>query len=76
MQRATWNWSKTGMKESLSNPRETKKDSSKRKEQEQREDKLRCSSLLRACKRLTLTTSFWMQINEMLFKAMVKTLTT
>ena len=64
MRPATWNWSRTNKRGPVSRLKEPRKGSKKRRDGEWKGDRLRSSSLLKAFKNPTLTTSFWMLTSE------------
>ena len=76
MLRGIWSWSRNRQKESLFKPKETKRDSSKTRELELREDKLKYSSRLKVLGRLTLTTNSWMLSNEISLQDLCERLST
>ena len=76
MRPATWNWSRTNKRGPVSRLKEPRKGSKKRRDGEWKGDRHRSSSLLKAFKNLTLTTSSWMPINEVSLQGMNKPLDT
>ena len=76
MRPVIWNWSRTNKRGPVSRLKELRKASKKRKAEEWKGDRPRSSSLLKAFKNLTLTTSFWMPTSEAVLQSTEKALAT
>ena len=76
MKLVIWNSSKMNKKGQVSRLKELRKASKKRRDREWKGDRPRSSSLLKAFKNLTLTTSSWMPTSEAVLQSTEKALAT
>ena len=76
MRPATWNWSRMNKRDPVSRLKEPRKGSKKRRDGEWKGDRHRSSSLLKAFKNPTLTTSSWMLTSEAVLQSTEKALAT